>query len=362
MGYLKFFFFAIMQPILAIFLILMAGLLTESTFSRNDDYENQKLITEKMKIVAASLKELDIYCERYSHINYRDLHQIANQLDSDLAYASDHVSMLSSQAGILGSVMMASSIIPTPLSGLLFCYGGYLTAGSTVGHAGNTAYKFLKKPIDVRKLEDTFEQVREFMENAQVVEVSHEGRGNLSTGATLLTVSDVYFSGEETEAILLKLHEIEEYISLVGNDKVSKKDLLKLCKWMNNVLKYFTGVGFNFQTLTIEYHNHKNPTQDVSGTVVQLFSPPSGGLLTSEMKSITSGVLQNVAAGQALLTGISRWAVVFNGIASVWNIKNELGTIESTEKQMREKQRMADEIRDVAEEIREVCSRSPYCK
>ncbi|XP_071814856.1 uncharacterized protein [Apostichopus japonicus] len=362
MGYLKFLFSAIMKLILAIFLILMAGLLTESTFSQNDDYENQKLIAEKMEIVATSLKELDIYCERYSHIHYRDLYRIANQIDSDLEYVSDRVSTVSSQLGIVGSIMMATSFIPTPLSGVLFYYGGYLAAGSTAGHASNTVYKVFKEPIDVRKLEDTFEQVRKFMENAKVVEIFHEGREKLSLGATMLIDSDVYFRGEETEAILLKLHEIEEYIYLMGNEQVSFNDLLDLYELIYKILKYFTGAGFNFETLTIEYHNQKNPTQDDSGTAIQRFSPSSGGLMTSEMMSITSGVVQNVAVVQGLLTGVSRWAVVLSGIASVWNINNELEAIESTEKQMRERQRMADGIRDVAEKIREVCSRSPYCK
>ncbi|PIK57612.1 hypothetical protein BSL78_05520 [Apostichopus japonicus] len=309
-----------------------------------------------------SSTELDIYCERYSHIHYRDLHRIANQIDSDLEYVSDRVSTVSSQAGIVGSIMMATSFIPTPLSGVLFYYGGYLAAGSTVGHASNTAYKVFKEPIDVRKLKDTFEKVRKFMENAKVVEIFHEGREKLSSGATLLIDSDVYFSGEKTEAILLRLQEIEEFIYLMGNEQVSFNDLVDLYELICKILKYFTGAGFNFETLTIEYHNQKNPTQDDSGTAIQRFSPSSGGRMTSEMMSITSGVVQNVAVGQGLLAGINRWAVVFNGMASVWNIKNELESIKSTEIQTRERQRMADEIRDVAEKIREVCSRSPYCK
>ncbi|PIK57613.1 hypothetical protein BSL78_05521, partial [Apostichopus japonicus] len=81
-----------------------------------------------------------------------------------------------------------------------------------------------------------------------------------------------------------------------------------------------------------------------------------------ENQKLIAGKMEIVATSLKLLTGVSRWAVVLSGIASVWNINNELEAIESTEKQMRERQRMADGIRDVAEKIREVCSRSPYCK
>ncbi|XP_071814865.1 uncharacterized protein [Apostichopus japonicus] len=202
--------------------LVLVGLCQTALSSTNLDKENytegdKELIAQKMITVAAKLKDIRTYFREDGYPDSDRLDEMADQLDSELSHLLDQISLYSSQGGLLGGLLVASSFIPSPFSPALFYYGGYLTLGSGVGHISNVVLKSIREDIN---------------------KVAREGIDSLPAAAKLLMNGEMPLSEEESQKIIRRLHNIEKIVP----SKIDLEDIVELCINIYEIIEHFDAI------------------------------------------------------------------------------------------------------------------------
>ncbi|XP_071814861.1 uncharacterized protein [Apostichopus japonicus] len=344
--------------IFSLFLVLVG--LCQTALSSNLDEEHynegdKDLIAQKMITAAAKLKDIRTYCREDGYPDSYRLDEIANQLDSELSHLLDQISLYSSQGGLLGGLLVASSFIPSPFSPALFYYGGYLTFGSGVGHISNIALKSIKDDINEKELKRILSRIGKLHHNIEVYKVARKGIDSLPAAAKLLIDGEMLLSEEESQKIIRRLHNIEKIVpSILKGEKIDFEELLDLCTNIYEIIDHF-------DALTIV----RETWQEVKGQIYELKKGSTNAVgLFKGLKSAISSELKSVLGGSLHLLGSKSsglWSNVFSGTLSVWNIYNEAENIDSTKGHIRNKKALIRELRAIARNVRQICDGLDSC-
>ncbi|PIK57611.1 hypothetical protein BSL78_05519 [Apostichopus japonicus] len=248
----------------------------------------------------SGLKDIRTYCREDGYPDSDSLDDIADQLDSELSHLTDQISLFSSQGGLLGGLLVASSFIPSPLSPALFYYGSYLTLGSGVGHISNIVLKSARDDINEVDLKGILFRIRKLHHNIEVYKLARKGIDSLPVAAKLLMNDEMILSEEESQKILHRLHNIENVMpSILKGEKIGLADLLEICTNIYEIIDHFdalTIVRETWQEVKRQIYELKRDSTNAAGS----FNGHKSAIST-ELKSVLGGTFQLLGSNSRVI-------------------------------------------------------------
>ncbi|XP_071814862.1 uncharacterized protein [Apostichopus japonicus] len=325
--------------ILSLVLVLV-GLCQTALSSTNLDEENynggrNELIAQEMITVAAKFKDIRIYCLEGRHPERKRLREMADQLQMELVYSHRPLSLFWSLGGLLSSLLVAFSSIPSPFSPAFFYYSGYFTR---LGH--------IRDDIDEKEVKGILFRIVKFHHNIEVYKVARKGLDSLPVAAELLMNGEMLLSEEESQKILLRLHNIEKIVP----SKLDLEDIVELCINIYEIIDHFdalTIVRETWQEVKGQIYELKKGSKNAVGPFIR-----NKSALGSELNSALGGACQSLDSNSK---STELWLNIFSGTLSVLNIYYEADNIDSMEDHIRNAQDLIHEFRDIANNAGKLC-------